>query len=157
MYHVSRRDLGHIVTLTPQIPRSATKDECHLTPRVCFSPTVEQCVMGIVGYGLSQDITFLGAFMELANASWCPTVYHTDETLFEPEWVSDFHITHEEWALAPITVERIGYIDCMAMVEHKRIEIVEQPVYISQAEQILAHSISDTDRTLLLKALEHEC
>lgn len=154
MFHVSRQDLGHIVTLTPRIPRSASKSECLLTPRVCFSPTVEQCVIGIVGYAVSQEITFLGAFTELANASWCPTVYHTDETLFKPKQVSDFHITHEEWALAPITVERIGYIDCMAMVKHRKIIIVDEPVYVSYADHLLAHHVSENDRTLLLKSLE---
>jgi hypothetical protein len=153
MFHVSRRDLGKLVTLTPQIPRNAAKDECRVTPRVCFSPTVEQCVIGIVGYGLSQDITFLGAFFELANSTWCPTVYYTDEVLFEPEWVNDFHITHEEWSLAPITVERIGYIDCMAMLQKRTIEIVEEPVYVTMAQQALAHEITDSDRALLLKAL----
>lgn len=104
MFHVSKRDLGEKVILTPSIPRDTAKGEDRVTPRVCFAPTVEQCVIGIVGYGISQDITFLGAFSILANSQWCPTVYKTEEVLFEPDWVSDFHITHEEWALDPIEV-----------------------------------------------------
>ena len=59
MFHVSKRDLGEYITLTPRVPKNATKTEDRITPRVCFSPTVEQCVIGIVGYGISQDITFL--------------------------------------------------------------------------------------------------
>jgi hypothetical protein len=154
MFHVSKRDLGHILTLTPQIPRSAGNDECLITPRVCFSPTVEQCVIGIVGYGVSHDITFLAAFSVLANAGWCPTVYYTDEDLIEPDRVSDFHITQEHWALDPVKVERIGYIDCMAMLKHKRIDIVDTPKYVSCAEQELAYCICDKDRKLLLTALQ---
>jgi hypothetical protein len=110
-------------------------------------------VIGLVGFGVNVGVTILAGFMMLASDYKCPTVYWTDDDLFEPEPVSDFHVSHEHWALHPIKVERIGYIDCMRMVTHKEVDIVKNPNYVEKHYELLAEWITESDRQALLKAL----
>lgn len=156
MFHVARRDLGPSLVLEPRIPINASKTECQKTPRVCFAPTVEQCVIGIVGYAIRRDITYLGAFLELANSQWCPTVYYTHDDLYCPDPTSDFLITEEHWALDPVSVERIGYINCLDMVRKKIITVCDHPTYVSYPDHELVCHLSDTDRDFILQAVGEE-
>jgi hypothetical protein len=112
--------------------------------------------MGIVGYGISREITLAGAFMNLAFYKNCPTVYTTDEILHEPEWVSDFYITHEEWSLQPISVKRVGYVDLHTLLRKRKAVIVDQPVHVDDLKKELDTWLTPHDKMLLSLALDSQ-
>lgn len=154
MFHIARMDLGPYPTLIPRIPLNRGKSECPYTKRVCFAPTPEQCVIGIVGFGLNKYRTFVASFFELAHEERCATLYYTDEDLYEPDPIGDFHITQEHWALDPITVERIGYLDCPSLITERRVEILEHPVYVDRVTvDSLVKVIPFDDKNFILQEL----
>ena len=146
MYHISRKDLGETTALKPKIPKYRHEAECSTTRRVCFSPTVEQCVLGLIGFGINRELTIFTTFLELASPIDCPTVYCTNEKLFKPLPIGDFGITDEHWSLEPIVVERCGYLDCMAMVEDRQVRLISEPCYIDDAKADFIHYLTDEDK-----------
>jgi hypothetical protein len=128
MFHVSRVDLGFTATLVPQIPFTLCKKECKKTPRVCFSPTVELCLIAIGAFGEMPGVKILANFLELSSSFTCPTVYQYNGTLVKPDDSlkgSDFDLTQEHWALTEVEVRRVGYLDYVTMRKNNKIEIVD--------------------------------
>lgn len=103
MYHISNVYLGKVTTLTPRVPKNAMEGEDKITPRVCFSPTIEQCLLGIHGVkSLDYATTF--------NAGWF--LYATKEELKSAkDKVPDFETTKEHWATSPVSVDFIGVVE----------------------------------------------
>lgn len=102
MYHVSVYYLGKKVTLTPRVPSTVMPNEDNETPRVCFAPSVEQCLLGIHGVA-TIDKTYTN------KVGWF--LYHTDEIL-EPAGsrVPDYHRSKEHWSLTSIEVKFVGVV-----------------------------------------------
>ncbi len=101
-----------------QVPSNANPQEPK-EPRVCFAPTVAQCVQGIVsGRKATEDLVLI----ELMPGSFCkrwanPVVYKTRKALFKPSsTIADFDLTEEHWSLKPIEVRRHGYVDLRALL-----------------------------------------
>lgn len=116
MYHVSRIDLGARVTLMPRVPENAGLEECKVTQRVCFSPSLWQCLVGMVGTSrVSAIITDL--FAEHLLSGLNPAIYMTQKKLHEPARVLDYGVTGEMWSVDPIQVTRVGYLDFRRIVE----------------------------------------
>lgn len=126
MYHVSKKDLGESSLFDVNFPMSDASNE-HDKPRVCFSPTIRQCLRGIAGCTVTTEADVLN---ELMPFSWepqftNPSIYMTTKKLIKaPTTKSDFLITEEHWSLKNIKLKRIGYIDLRGfMLQHKDQEI----------------------------------
>lgn len=122
-YHVSDADLGPKVCLQARIPESRASGECAETDRVCFAPTVHQCLMAKAGldypFGGMIDLLDLIGFTKVGRPFELPTVYGTRTTkLVTPtkRQVPDAHKTGELWALKDIQVTRLGYIDVVKLI-----------------------------------------
>ena len=115
-YHVSPKDFGETVTFNPRVPPTANSAECE-TPRVCFAPTIWQCLMAIEG--TSSAYTAIGdCVYQAAHKGTNPTVYGTRARLTPPpKLVSDFARTGEMWSLKPIKLRRLGYLDVAQLVK----------------------------------------
>ena len=56
MYHISDTYLGRKPLLTPRIPRVAKESGENIrTKRICVSPSIEQCVLGIDGVSYMES------------------------------------------------------------------------------------------------------
>lgn len=104
MYCISPQELDG-KTLTPRVPDNYFTNngyEDGETPRVCFSPTVDQCLMA-----LSQKTTNMPFYVyEPENISKID-VYQPNEKA-----VPDCKITGELWVVQPVTLKRVGKIIC---------------------------------------------
>lgn len=89
MYHISRKYLNESIQLTPRIPASAPAYEDNKTPRICVSPTIEQCIMGIVGSDIKSALKKI-------DTDWY--IYKTDDDNYIPaKDVFDHLETEEHW------------------------------------------------------------
>jgi len=123
-YHISKVDLGETIVLKAKMPASAHQE--HGKPRVCFAPTLWQCVHSIVGQ--KPPISYhdvIADFLWEIRASKTrpqthtanPAVYVTHKRLTPAtSGVSDFDYTNEHWSLSDIEVQRFGYLDLEAML-----------------------------------------
>lgn len=102
MYHVSRVYLGLKPTFEPRIPTYMSDEECKKTPRICVSPSVTQCLLGI------QGITQLRHLAMELNSGWY--VYETKLKGRAAKKVSDFGITEEHWILEPTQFNYVGKV-----------------------------------------------
>jgi hypothetical protein len=114
MYHVSRFELGVSPTLVPRIPSSAVTEREGDHHRVCFAPTIKQCLRSIESGSKATTFNVISEFLprkwseDLTN----PIVYVTRKTLVKaPADKSDFGVTEEHWSLVPIKVQFRAYID----------------------------------------------
>ncbi len=117
-YHVSRKHLGASVVLIPKQPLNATWMEASLPDRVCFAPTVEQCLASISGAQVRSLV--IGETLpkrRRVRGEWHhanPSVYTTNRRLRKPpQDCTDFSITEERWSLSPIEVVHAGFV-CLA-------------------------------------------
>src|SRR6266705_221931 len=114
-YHVSQIDHGKTFVMEPRYPQSAVGNREVNRPRVCFAPTIAQCLYAIVGAG---DLVCIGdALRELLpppskdGAYQNPVVYATERRLSKPpQHLSDYAITGERHSYTPIEVVRVGYL-----------------------------------------------
>lgn len=123
MYHISAYYLGKKIVLMPKVPSTVMADEDNETARVCFAPSIEQCLLGIRGTK-SIDKTYTGQYGYF--------LYSTEETL-EPAGtrVPDFYRTNEHWSLKPVKVKFVGvvYFDKktnILSVDYSRGELVKK-------------------------------
>lgn len=125
-FHVSHADLGERVIMTPRIPYSANPAECPNTKRVCFAPTVWQCLAGICG--TSKFSCILNELLYHSIPSGLqPAVYVTRRKLVTPpKLVSDYEFTGEVWSLEPIEVVRIGYVDLRRFVSKLQVGVTSK-------------------------------
>lgn len=133
-YHVSDKDLGDKFEFTPRFPSTANPAECSKTKRVCFAPTVWQCMIGICGTSAVSDIIqqFLYTAVEKGTQ---PAVYETRRVLVKPpKIVSDYKVTGEMWSTVPITCKRRGYIDLMHLLKRGEIRITKTPNVVISKE-----------------------
>ncbi len=90
MYHISDVYLGRKPLLTPRIPRAAKESGENIrTKRICVSPSIEQCVLGIDGI---NNMEF--SSLEVGK-SWY--VYKTSKRGIPAKKVQDFETTEEHW------------------------------------------------------------
>lgn len=100
MYHLSTKNL-HGVILEPRIPSNFfTKNgyEDAKTARVCFAPTIDQCLMA-----LSQNIE--GEYLYVHVPVDKPKVYKPST-----KQVPDSKVTGELWVKEPVKIKCIGKI-----------------------------------------------
>jgi hypothetical protein len=122
-YHVSDANLGRTVTLVPKLPGTAGPKECARTPRVCFSPTVWQCLVGKEGTASTAAILH-GLLYQVSKAKIGdviaqPAVYRTEATLHKctAKQVPDIKVSGEHWSKVPIKVKLDGYIDLQKLLK----------------------------------------
>lgn len=133
LFHVSRVHLGDQVLLDPRQPETAVHPERGLPERVCFAPTVAQCLASMSGARLSALV--IGEAVprrKRIEGEWChanPSVYQTHQRLrCPPQNRSDFARTGERWSLWPIRVSHAGFV-CLATLTR------EGRVLVASAEQ----------------------
>ena len=116
-YHVSKGYLGRSVTLNPQLPKSALISIEGDIPRVCFSTELSGCLSSISG---GANCSISDALLEFKDKNIFPnpSVYITIEDLFTPPNISDFRENNEYWALIPIKVKFIGFIDLFQLTKN---------------------------------------
>jgi len=110
LYHLSREKYsdgweGH--TLAPSVPSNfMTKNGCEdsETKRVCFSPTISQCLTAM-SENLKGKTLYVYAASKTANA-----VDTQNTNPGAPRYVPDCHITGEKWVLEPVKVYYVGTI-----------------------------------------------
>lgn len=101
MYHISDTYLGRKPLLTPRIPRSAHKSgEDIRTKRICVSPSIEQCVLGIDG------ISYMESSSLEVGKSWY--VYKTNKKGRPAKKIGDFETTEEHWIKEDTHFEYFG-------------------------------------------------
>lgn len=90
MYHVSDTYLGLKPLFEPKVPRNAEfNGEDYTTKRICVSPTIKQCVLGIDGIKNIQSTSLN------VGCSWY--VYRTLTKGLPAETIYDFETTEEHW------------------------------------------------------------
>lgn len=157
MFHVSKQDVGESPILTPKIPLNMFKEECGKTHRVCFSPSVEKCMVGIVGYVISWEATLLEAWVKAPNFTY--TVYTTDDPVIKPisNESRDQSLIDEHWSLVPISVTRLGYLNYSDFETFKRFEILQQAMSLSRDQLLASYSkLTDQQRDLQDKWYSHD-
>ena len=103
MFHVSRQFIGQSVVMKPQIPRSAPQFEDRTIPRICVSPTIEQCMIGISGTILKEALKLI------KHKDWY--IYTTSSWDYMPaKDVFDHIDTEEHWFLEPTKFQLYGTI-----------------------------------------------
>lgn len=135
-YHVSPKNLGSQVTLKAQIPEGCICSSEGDHPRVCFAPTIAQCLHSVVGGG-SRCISIrecINNFLVTKDINgkrliqYNPTVYMTQQRLVvPPQRRSDFKLTGERWSLQDILVHRVGFIDLDLLWTEQRLAICDNP------------------------------
>lgn len=126
-YHLSAVDHGEKFEFTPKIPHTANPSECQKTARVCFAPSVWQCMIGVCGTSHLQSIIHEFLYVAVKKGKQ-PVVYETKRKLTKPpKLVSDYKVTGEMWATSPITCRRKGYVDLKYLMKHGEIRITKTP------------------------------
>lgn len=134
-YHVSVIDLGREVTLTAKVPESAGPEECQTTKRVCFAPTLWQCLVS--SQGTSYPILDVVETQRTKRYGWIktkdqetipnPAVYVTHAKLKRPpQSASDFAKTDERWSVGDTWVERVGYVDLNKLIREGRVRLTNR-------------------------------
>ena len=101
MYHICPVYRGKKSRFFPYIPRFAKENgENYRTKRICVSPSIKQCIMGIDGIENLEYST-----LEVGK-SWF--VYRTHEKGTPAKSVCDFEITHEHWIKKETSFEYFG-------------------------------------------------
>ena len=113
LYHVRHRDIleGEAYKakkwkVYPRVPKDRMDGEDDSTPRICFAPTVEKCLMAVIGWDMPVE-------------KWKMRPYHlsvyayTSDQWVKPteEQVPDQHITVEHWLTSPCTMRYIGVVE----------------------------------------------
>lgn len=103
LFFISEDDLDGEI-LEPRIPDNFfTKNgyEDAKTKRVCFAPTVDQCLMG-----LSQNLEGKEFFV------YSPVEEIDEDTIYMPatDEVPDAEITNEIWITSPVQIKKVGKI-----------------------------------------------
>ena len=112
LYHVRHRDIlegkaykAKKWKVNPRIPSNRMDGEDDSTPRICFAPSIEKCLLGITGYGsicrYSLNDCRLSAYAYTSDQWVKPT----------EEQVPDQHITDEHWLTSPCTMRYIGVVE----------------------------------------------
>ena len=107
MYHISRHYLGASATFTPRVPVQQNAAEEKLPPRICASPTVEQCWNALKG---CNDMMREMRFCKGVDGFYF-FIYKMDESTFsENKDVLDFALTNEHISLVPVKAELVECI-----------------------------------------------
>jgi hypothetical protein len=127
-YHVSEKDLGDTVILTAKVPKTAPADlEDVTTARVCFAPSISQCLYAIHSYKTNLISEVIKTYLHTTPQSCInPTVYFTDAELVKPDDASDYSITEEHWSLTDIAVRRLGYVDLYHLLMKKNLRLTQK-------------------------------
>jgi hypothetical protein len=118
-YHVSMHDHGQHFKFVPRTPELAFESKEGDIPRICVCPDVFYCLRGISGQKrlFSMDIILKATCCE--NGRNPPAIYVTKKIAYLPPNVSDFRRNHEYWYVHPVVMDRIGYLDLVALTKGK--------------------------------------
>lgn len=99
LYHISKKDLGDQILLTPRIPKHKDKYEDNITPRVCCCPTVPGCIHAI------PDFIFNGKDVTISSLLYVYGAHIPVEHIIQPGYtmISDAWFTGELWVTQPET------------------------------------------------------
>lgn len=100
-YHVSF-DLQLTKLFEPRVPKVETLPEDKNIPRICFSPTIEQCLQAL-SYDkrrfICNDSKFVLFTIDTDNLS--ESEWYSNEIITQSKWVFDAVETGEIWLLKP--------------------------------------------------------
>ncbi len=108
LYFISQNESMDEVLLNPRIPDNyMTKNgyEDNKTPRVCFCPSIGDCLTA-----LSMDCKGKTFYVHIADPDGNYDVYKPTK-----DQVPDVNITHELWIKTPVTLKYVGDIICTAV------------------------------------------
>lgn len=97
-YHLSRKKLYNGNFLTPKIPTNMREEELDLSPRICFSNSIDGCLMAGISKGVGRSM-YVYTPVDYAEI-YKPKVYE----------VRDCKITGEVWIQKRIPVKFLGRI-----------------------------------------------
>lgn len=98
-YHISLKDLGESVLMTPRVPDTHMNGEDKLIPRICVCPTIYGCVKAIYIPQLCEN----GGGLRLNNGEYLPlylyATYAKNDNIMvpTPSLVPDVENTGEVW------------------------------------------------------------
>lgn len=98
--------MGERVFLQPRVPECRSDEECSITKRICVSPTVEQCLLGIQGCDELYQV-------DLCDSGWYVYEYkgRTKPKRVTEEMVCDSGITEEHWILKEEPFTFLGVVN----------------------------------------------
>ncbi len=123
-YHVTPKDYGDTVVFEPRIPESACDEwEDVKTPRICFAPTLEGCLMSASGVDCwIQGLSDMCSVRKKIGKK--PSIYVPELPVYvyaihgnskvrkiTTKKVRDVKLTGEVWRLAPVKLTKVGVID----------------------------------------------
>ena len=118
LYHISFKDYGSTIwnPLNPagseDIPEGDEDLGEPLVPRICVSPTLEQCFRAV---WLNVDKFFKKKKYPHMDFHVYSPSFKGQERVIPPDvltnerWVWDAHVTQEHWILTPTIMEKIGW------------------------------------------------
>lgn len=131
-YHVSRKDLGDKIKLTPKIPESAIISREGNIPRVTTSDNVLLCVKAIIS-SYTFKVADLLEFKHKNNFI-NPAIYvnDTDQPYLPPDAI-DFRSNNEHWYLQETEFNLIGYV-CLKSLTEGKLNIVNEKLTLTKEE-----------------------
>lgn len=97
LYHISREDLGDIVTLNPKIPINRCSRENNTIPRVCCAASIYDCLISSEASANVTEKDPLNLFV------YCTEVDASDIYIPVEEDVPDAFYTNEIWLMDSYT------------------------------------------------------
>lgn len=167
-YHVSKKDLGSVVTLIPKVPESSLISKEGNIPRICVSTHIYFCLRSITGgssskfnvneilHEIRDDIQPMEESLEWKNRGACfvsPAIYTCDEEAFVPPDACDFKKNNENWYIQNQSFKRIGYLHLHRLIMDGQIKLVEYPhtldgKYLDNADAMGLKVVKDNQKKL---------
>lgn len=135
-FHVTDKDYGPAVTFSPRVPNDKRPSwEDGITPRICFSPSIEQALMGCMGVNCPiEGVHDLSYYSKREGKRFTshhrPYIYvyaisgrHKVVTPTRKQ-VRDVGITGEVWRVQPTTLRKFGRIDVVRSLAENTVVIV---------------------------------
>ncbi len=105
-FHLSSKSLGKNPTLLPRVPESASDIEDRTIPRICFAPSIEECLRAIAGSDVwSLVLKRREIFHVYGVHGKTKTIVPTDDQL------PDRYRTNEVWRLSETTLKFLGKVE----------------------------------------------
>ena len=98
LFHVAEGFRPRIREFIPQVPKSANFPEDTVTPRICFSETIEGCLTAL-GYTFHEHHP-----LTIWEVDIDPKAAVSPKFLWEHHLVPDCLLTGEWWVLRPLTL-----------------------------------------------------
>jgi len=154
LFHISEQNLdGH--TLRPTVPSNFMTEngyEDNRTKRVCFCPTVDDCITA-----LSQNCAGKTYYVHQPVGQH---IYHDTQNTNpqKPRYVPDCHITHEKWIEEPVKLMKIGIIHVISVkrdegtiYEYGEDKVAKLYEWLYEWEEQIVESAKDPVRPVIHK------